>query len=411
MPRALLLLSLMLNALAFANSEQGSPENEMSLCSSNLEVVPPQSQSFLSNPSPLYRRLQSMLMREAGYKKALSLLHHHRKLIPAEPAILEIGPFDNPLAQEITGGRYVYWEYDSEAAANLIKANRGKDSVKVLQTDLNALNEEAWARLEKSSLESVKRAEGSSRGFDLIILSSVLNYVDPVRVLRSAFEMLSSGGFLVIANSNIGTNKVLSRSFFPYPVSETLFSSHAGHFRFLAGSEIETIIRPGLVIESFFLRKVPADYSDSRRRQLFEGLVHLYLAGLKEEEPAPPPSPGFLKGAWARLTGASRLPAPLAPLPRVESSQITKYAWQRAVFLRGFAEKKDLFSPEAPLFLPDRPLLRAAQATEDSEEFYIAIANALHLMASSNEVIRAQFELPALLEQVREAIRRALVDP
>jgi hypothetical protein len=119
---------------------------------------------------------------------------------------LDVGPLFNPSFEPCNSYHAVYWDCDA-FALNRIAKEQSKN-VHCLHVDLNYLSQnpkehDAFVVRSRELLGSIK-----SEGFDSIILSQVLNYIDFSALLALVSSLQAPGGLLLVYNAiNIGTNK------------------------------------------------------------------------------------------------------------------------------------------------------------------------------------------------------------
>jgi hypothetical protein len=150
------------------------------------------------------RKQQAYAMQNVGYSKALAIMEANKDWLnlPNLP-ILEIGPFLNPLGHLYKGDRpWVVWDLDSGALKN-IKENYDP-TAHAFGLDMNSLSPARY----RLFLNEQARVLGVAKPkYSLVIMSSVLNYIDSAQWLQRAFDLVENGGSLLIANSHEGTRK------------------------------------------------------------------------------------------------------------------------------------------------------------------------------------------------------------
>lgn len=128
-------------------------------------------------------------------------------------AILEIGPFLNPLIRSSWVGEspVVVWEKD---LGSLQLLNQRKDRPKKLvpiHVDLNQISYSKWREFLDFNAVKVKAiGPNSSNGFGLILASSVFNYLDFRTVLSNLVSSLAPGGWLVAINTLRGDKHLMT---------------------------------------------------------------------------------------------------------------------------------------------------------------------------------------------------------
>lgn len=141
---------------------------------------------------------------EFDHDARIRMIQGSRKLIPyilqykhqLRHSLLEIGPFFNPLLknEEVIGhipenSFFTFLENDPHAVSWLHK----QYACRILNMDMN---HPSFNRTLKRSLTN----SGYADSFNVIILSQVLNYVNPRNLLRSLYPYLRPGGLVFINN-------------------------------------------------------------------------------------------------------------------------------------------------------------------------------------------------------------------
>lgn len=247
-------------------------------CAQSLELKEAQKFTFIQS-TPEERVLESRLMRRAGFNQALQLIRTYQSLIPPDGALLEIGPFENPLVPEVAlKNPTVYWEYDYDAAVKLSKCSI-PSSTRTFQIDINSLNEKSWQKFKELNETTLAQLQRPRKKFSAIFISSVLNYVDMKSTLNHVFELLEDNGLLIIANSNVGFQNHSKRSIFvmDYPVIETLWGQHSLEFEFLNKSSILRMASVQITGEYYALIKRPQSPDPKAQMKNFLKLLKFYF--------------------------------------------------------------------------------------------------------------------------------------
>lgn len=139
-------------------------------------------------------------MKFFGYTGAKRLLDMHVSLMPAGSAILEVGPYYNPLGHSLVEHPWIVWEYDATAAEKLLREN---PHTVVFQVNLNHLFPDDWTNFLQANKEEAARVSNHEK-FGGVILSSVLNYFDYHKALMQLVPNIREGGLLIVSNNGDG---------------------------------------------------------------------------------------------------------------------------------------------------------------------------------------------------------------
>jgi hypothetical protein len=114
--------------------------------------------------------------------------------------VLEIGPLYSPLLRESsqTDRTIFYWDFDVSALAELRRTAPGTIP---LHVNLREIRGEEKTRFGQLNRELIQMARPPHTGFRAVVMSQVLNYLDPRVVLPLVYELQETGGLLFINNN------------------------------------------------------------------------------------------------------------------------------------------------------------------------------------------------------------------
>ncbi|MDA3856092.1 MAG: hypothetical protein PF569_07580 [Candidatus Woesearchaeota archaeon] len=116
-------------------------------------------------------------------------------------AILEIGPFFNPLitTKNFPNKNICYWENDRHVLKWLPKFNNS-ELVKPIYCDLKEIEGDSLITLQQETFKYFKEVKNTSNKFDFVIISQVLNYVDYKLFLLILKSFVKKDGLIFINN-------------------------------------------------------------------------------------------------------------------------------------------------------------------------------------------------------------------
>jgi hypothetical protein len=154
-------------------------------------------------------------MKRVGMQPLLhfKVLEYLQSILPAGGAILEIGPWLNPLGNDKSFAKYDPWfvyDFDSNALQKISMGSPGTRQVFPVGVDLVGLERSKnWQEFFNYNAKIAGLRNQGELKFSIILATSVFNYVSYKDTLRHLIPKLTEGGLVLITNpQGVGTHGI-----------------------------------------------------------------------------------------------------------------------------------------------------------------------------------------------------------